>query len=158
MGSGNGFPLDLPEFGNPLSVEEWQKQMVERLDFTINQGVTTGDDVTTTVVALALESSTVYGIESWVLGALNSTIGHLAPGQSQLTVFRGAFTLDASNVAQVVGGGVSKIYAGANQSVTVEPWATSLTTSSNKVIQTVTGTVNDSVHWRCAMKIFQVSV
>lgn len=158
MGDANGFPLDLPDFGNPVSIQAWQEQMAERLDFTINQGITTGDGVTTALVTIALESLTVYGIESWVLGTLNSTTGVSVPGQAQLTVFRGAFKLDVSNVAQVVGAGVSKIYAGVNLGASSEPWTTSLTTDSNTIVQNVTGTANDLIHWRCAMKIFQVSV
>lgn len=158
MGDANGFQLDLPEFNNPASFQAWQERVVERLDFLISQGTTTSDAVLTSVVAVSIESGTVYGIESWVLGVLNSTTGALAPGQAQLTVFRGAFKLDNSNVAVVVGAGASKIYAGANLGETVEPWETSLTVNNNAVVQDVRGTANDIVHWRCAMKLFQVSV
>jgi hypothetical protein len=158
VGSDNGFPLDLPDFGNLASIKAWQQRVVERLDFTINQGTTTGNNTATALAKIALQPLTVYGIESWVLGVLNSTTGSLAPGQAQLTVFRGGFKLNASNAATAIGSGASKIYAGANLGETAEPWATALTVSDNTVVQQVTGTTDDLIHWRCAIKIFEVSI
>jgi len=158
VANSNGFPLDLPNINDLNSLEAWQSRVVDKLEFVIRQGVTTGSATTAALVSVALDQSTVYLIESWVLGVLNSTTGANVPGLAMMNVFRGGFSLDGSNNAQIVGSGVTKVYSGVNLGETSEPWSASLTVSGSAAVQQVTGNSDDLIFWRGAMKIFQVSL
>ena len=158
MAEGNGFPLDLPDINDPVSLEAWQRRVVDLLDFTADFETRTFDATATTLGSLALEQEKTYLIESWVLGSLGSADGATIVFPSQLTVFRGGFFLDASNVAQTVGSGVSKIYSAVSRGETAELWTTSLGVSGGNVVQTVTGGASDVIIWKCRMKLFAASL
>jgi len=159
VGKDNGFPLDIPDIGNAQSVEDWQKRVIDRIDFTIIEGITTGSNAETSVVGITLEPLHAYIFESWVLGVLNETgDSSKITGQSQLTVWRGGYKLNTANAATAIGSSPTKVYVGCNLGISSEIWTTDLTTSTNKVVQTVTGGASDIILWRCAMKLFKVSI